>query len=315
MECLFWKGSLAVTEWAKKLGVEVKAGQPLKVKPTFDNIIHLSQASLGESKKDKGHESVPLFVKFGDQKLVLGTLISDTIPQLSFDLVFEKEFEISHNWKNGSVYFCGYQTPLPQDSSDEFDMDGSDEDEEEDIPMIAAENGKGGLKVEKAKAPVKANAGKPEISVKPSKATIKPEENDDSDSDDSMDDGVEDDSDEISDDEEGSDEDEDDSEDEDSDEDEETPKKAVAGKKRPTESATKTPVPAKKAKAPATPQTDGKKGVHVATPHPSKQAGKTPNDKTPKSGGGQFSCKSCSKSFGSDGALQSHNKAKHSASK
>lgn len=125
------------------VGVEVKAGQPLKVKPTFDNIIHLSQvssyfvfwiivylsavcgslfiylcnavfqASLGETKKDKAHDSVPVFVKFGDKKLVLGTLITDTIPQLSFDLVFEKEFELSHNWKNGSVYFCGYQTPLP----------------------------------------------------------------------------------------------------------------------------------------------------------------------------------------------------------
>jgi hypothetical protein len=47
---------------------------------------------------------------------------------------------------------------------------------------------------------------------------------------------------------------------------------------------------------------DGKKGGHVATPHPAKQAPKTPaanNDKakqpqTPKSGG-SVSCKSCSK--------------------
>lgn len=46
--------------------------------------------------------------------------------------------------------------------------------------------------------------------------------------------------------------------------------------------------------------TDGKKVVgHVATPHPSKQAGKTPaaNDQnkqqTPKSAGGAFPCKSC----------------------
>lgn len=40
---------------------------------------------------------------------------------------------------------------------------------------------------------------------------------------------------------------------------------------------------------------DGKKGVHVATPHPSKGV-KTPNAKaqTPKSGG-QVSCSSCSK--------------------
>lgn len=37
MGCLFYGGVL---------GVEVKAGQPLKVKPTFDNIIHLSQVIL-----------------------------------------------------------------------------------------------------------------------------------------------------------------------------------------------------------------------------------------------------------------------------
>ncbi|KAF3945761.1 hypothetical protein CMV_027895, partial [Castanea mollissima] len=50
-------------------GVEVKAGQPLKVSPGEEKLIHLSQASLGES-KNKGNESTPIFVKFGDQKLV-----------------------------------------------------------------------------------------------------------------------------------------------------------------------------------------------------------------------------------------------------
>nr|POF00786.1 histone deacetylase hdt1 [Quercus suber] len=62
----------------------------------------------------------------------------------------------------------------------------------------------------------------------------------------------------------------------DDDEREETPKNVESSKKRP-ESATKTPVPAKKAKA-ATPQkTDGKKvGGHTATPHPSKKGVKTP---------------------------------------
>ncbi|ESR37584.1 hypothetical protein WN944_027668 [Citrus x changshan-huyou] len=296
-------------------GVEVKAGQPLKVKPNFDNIIHLSQASLGESKKEKGHDSVPLFVKFGDKKLVLGTLIPENIPQLSFDLVFEKEFELSHNWKNGSIYFCGYQTPLPMDSSDEFDMGDSDEEEQEELPSItaAAENGKAGQKAEKAKAatPMAIPAAKPAKLIK----DVKPKEDgddesdDEDDSDDEMVDG--DDSDEISGEDDSDDDDEDDSEDdEDSDEDEKTPKKPEVGKKRPTESATKTPVPAKKAK---TPMSDGKKGVHVATPHPSKGV-KTPNAKTqtPKSGG-QVTCSSCSKTFNSDNALQSHTKAKHSA--
>ena len=61
---------------------------------------------------------------------------------------------------------------------------------------------------------------------------------------------------------------------------------------------------------------DGKKvGGHVATPYPAKQAGKTPgnkpNQQTPQSGG-SVTCKSCPKTFGSDKALESHTKAKHS---
>ncbi|KAK2643542.1 hypothetical protein Ddye_025305 [Dipteronia dyeriana] len=300
-------------------GVEVKAGQPLKVKPTFDNIIHLSQASLGESKKEKGKDSVPVFVKFGDKKLVLGTLIPENIPQLSFDLVFEKEFELSHNWKNGSVYFCGYQTPLPQDDSEEFEMDDSEEDEE--LEVTPATNGKAGpTKVENVKVAAKPVAAQP-VAAKPNASAmpisdIKPkEDSDDSDdSDDSMDDQFEDDSDEMSDEEGGADEDDSDDEEDEDDSEEETPKKVEVGKKRPSGSAQQTPVATKKAKA-GTPQTGGKKGVHVATPHPSKQGGKTPanGDKTPKSGG--ISCKTCSKSFGTDGALQSHTKAKHSGGK
>lgn len=48
-------------------------------------------------------------MKVDEQKLVLGTLSHDKFPQISFDLVFEKKFELSHNWKNGSVYFAGYR--------------------------------------------------------------------------------------------------------------------------------------------------------------------------------------------------------------
>lgn len=66
------------------------------------------QATLGESQK-KGDGSVPIYVKYGDKKLVLGTLSADKFPQVSFDLVFEKEFELSHNWNGGSVYFMGYK--------------------------------------------------------------------------------------------------------------------------------------------------------------------------------------------------------------
>ncbi|KAK7853710.1 histone deacetylase hdt1 [Quercus suber] len=241
-------------------GVEVKAGQPVKVSPGEEKLIHLSQASLGES-KNKGNESTPIFVKFGEQKLVLGTLSQEKFPQLSFDLVFEKEFELSHNWKNGSVYFA------------DSEMDSFDEEDEEELPLNIAENGKAGPKV----APVKSIAAPSEKQVKISEPSKDDEDDDSSES-----------SDEVE-----------------------------SSKKRPSESATKTPVPSKKAKA-ATPQkTDGKKvGGHTATPHPSKKAAKTPatseqsKQKSPKSGGA-FSCQTCSRTFGSEVGLQSHTKAKH----
>ncbi|TYK25214.1 histone deacetylase HDT1 [Cucumis melo var. makuwa] len=105
-------------------------------------------------------------------------------------------------------------------------------------------------------------------------------------------------------------------------EDEQTPKKAEASKKRPLDSANKTPAPDKKAKLVTPQKTDGKKGVaHVDTPHPSKKAGKMPaaNDKTkqqtPKSANAAFPCKTCNRTFGSETALQSHTKAKHTADK
>ncbi|XP_030939072.1 histone deacetylase HDT1-like [Quercus lobata] len=291
-------------------GVEVKAGQPLKVSPGEEKLIHLSQASLGES-KNKGNESTPIFVKFGDQKLVLGTLSQEKFPQLSFDLVFEKEFELSHNWKNGSVYFAGYKAAATYEEDEpatDSDMDSFDEEDEE-LPLNIAENGKAGPKV----AAVKSIAAPSEKQVKISEPSKDVEDDDSSGSSDEDDDD-----DDISGDEDedmsfGSAEDDDESDDEP----EETPKKVESSKKRPSESATKTPVPAKKAKA-ATPQkTDGKKvGGHTATPHPSKKAAKTPatseqsKQKSPKSGGA-FSCQTCSRTFGSEVGLQSHTKAKH----
>lgn len=71
------------------------------------------QAALGEVKNNKGAESVPLRLKIDDGKFVLGTLAAAARPQITFDLVFEKEFELSHDWKNGSVYFCGYTANNP----------------------------------------------------------------------------------------------------------------------------------------------------------------------------------------------------------
>ncbi|XP_057547827.1 histone deacetylase HDT1-like [Amaranthus tricolor] len=279
-------------------GVDVKAKEPAKVTVDEGQIIHLSQATLSELKKD--NEPVLIHVKVGDQKLVLG-MLNQTTPQLSFDLVFDQDFEISHNWKNGSIHLLGYQTEMDDGDADMF----PDSSDDEEVPVLQKENGK------PAEASKKKAVAKPAKDDKP-----KPEEKDDSDEDDSDDDDDEDDSD----DEDESDEDmmgkiddsdeDDDEDDSDEESEDEKPAKVASGKKRPNAEA-KTPE-AKKAKI-ATPQkTDGKKNVHTATPHPSKKGGKSPGgDKaTPKSGG-QLSCGSCKKTFNSDIALQSHNKAKH----
>ncbi|THF99910.1 hypothetical protein TEA_007818 [Camellia sinensis var. sinensis] len=275
-------------------GVEVKAGQPLKVNPEVGSVIHISQAALGEGKKGKGNDIVPLWVNINGKKLVLGSLSAEKFPQVSFDLVFEKEFELSHDWKDGSVYFCGYSA----DNQFEYPLclflvscavdfsfavinvfisifNEDDSSEDEDIRRLITENGKDESKGEEAKpAASKGKAAKlPKVMMDAS---------DDSDSED---------------------EDDTDEEDDEEEEDEETPQKAeLSKKKRPTESVSKTPVPAKKAKLDTPQKTDGKKGGgHTATPHPAKQAGKTPNtsekskEKTPKSDS-KVSCKSCSKS-------------------
>ncbi|GFP88129.1 histone deacetylase hdt1 [Phtheirospermum japonicum] len=265
-------------------GVEVKSGEPLTVSPGDGMILHLSQANIGELKKQKGNESLCLFVTIGGKKLVLGTLYTDKLPQQQFDLVFERDFELSHNWKRGSVFFYGYKANT--DSSDS----------EEDIPLNVANNGKQESKAKQKSAEAakekRADAGKQKVS---------------SSEEDTEEDGG------------GGSEDSSDSFDAVSDEsEEETPKKAETSKKRSVEPASKTPVPDKKAKV--TPQSaDGKKGsVHVDTPHPAKKAGKTPanksNQQTPKSGG-SHSCNSCNRAFGTEKALESHSKAKHGGGK
>ncbi|KAK4432528.1 Histone deacetylase HDT1 [Sesamum alatum] len=322
-------------------GVEVKSGEPLKVLPGDGMVLHLSQACLGELKKEKGNESVCLFVNVDGKKLVLGTLFTEKLPQQQFDLVFDQDFELSHNWKSGSVYFFGYKASNPFEEEYPFvyefssltlcflfaatasaEGESDDSESEEDIPLTLANNGKPESKAKQEK-PVeaeKASAAKGKVSdagkkkgklVEPNK-DVKSQEDDESSDEDLM---SEDDDEDDSKDED----DEDDSDDESDESDEETPKKKVEpSKKRPVESATKTPVPNKKAKA--TPQkTDGKKsGGHVDTPHPAKQAGKTPANKpkqqTPKSGG-SHSCKSCNRTFGSEQALDSHSKAKHGGGK
>ncbi|KAL2487232.1 histone deacetylase HDT1 [Abeliophyllum distichum] len=309
-------------------GAEVKSGEPLPVIPGEGMVLHLSQACLGELKKEKGNESVCLFVKVDGKKLVLGTLFTEKLPQQQFDLVFDRDFELSHNWKSGSVYFYGYKASNPFEEEYPFyfafldwmfssviteSEDGeSDESEpEEAIPLTIANNGKSEVTVkqEKPAGPQKSNFAKDKGSAagKQKVKIVEPNKEDDESSDEDI----------MSEDDDDDSKDEDDSDDSDE-SDEETPKKVEPSKKRHAESAAKTPATDKKAKA--TPQrTDSKKGGgHVATPHPSKQTAKTPankpNPQTPKSVG-SHSCKSCNRTFNSENALESHTKAKHSSGK
>ncbi|KAI5319163.1 hypothetical protein L3X38_038871 [Prunus dulcis] len=260
-------------------GVEVKSGQSVSVEPK-NKVVHLSQVCLDDVKKAKGSNPISLFVKTGNHKLVLGIL-----------------------------------------SAEKFPHTGDNSDSEEDVALTVVDNGKPVI------------SGKPKVSTEDAKKAIKSEQKEASNDDDESDDeevgadqtkvkfgeGSSEDEDESGDD----DDDDADSEDETDDseeEDEETPKKADVSKKRPAES-TKRLANNKKAKFVTPEKTDSKKGsVHIATPHPAKQAGKKPatsdqsKQQAPKSGG-TFNCQSCNRSFNSDGALQSHTKAKHSAAK
>ncbi|KAL8204959.1 hypothetical protein R6Q57_010582 [Mikania cordata] len=94
-------------------GLEVKSGHKIDVLLDKDKVLHLSQACLGEIKNNKSNESVCLYINIDEKNLVLGTLNSERLPQQLFDLVIDKDFQLSHNWKNGSVYFYGYMADQP----------------------------------------------------------------------------------------------------------------------------------------------------------------------------------------------------------
>ncbi|CAN8320362.1 unnamed protein product [Cochlearia groenlandica] len=122
-------------------GIEIKPGSPLMVEPEDGYIIHVSQIALGESKKVKD-ESVSVYVKVGDDKsnILIGNL-SEKIPQVSLDLFFEREFEISHGCKNSSVFFLGYKTI---DVLEEEDINSDEEDIPEEILNSLKEKIEGG---------------------------------------------------------------------------------------------------------------------------------------------------------------------------
>ncbi|XP_030495876.2 histone deacetylase HDT1 [Cannabis sativa] len=291
-------------------GLVVKSGKS-EVVEHDGSFLHIAKVCLGDIKKDAGSEPVILTAKVGDQKFVIGRL-SQKIPQLSVDLVFEKSFELAHNCKNGSVHFTGY---IVENSNSESESDSDSEDKNVPISIdngVASENLQSGEDENVAKSNKVLNSGQ-----RGSSGPCGDEENDSSSDDDY---NIEDeeqvnDDEKSSEDEDGSD-DEDGSEDEESDdseEDEGEEKKVDMGKKRPAETAT--PATFKKAKLVTPEKTDSKSGgskvrSHVATPHPAKQA-KT----TAAISGKAFSCTTCNRSFGSDIALQSHSKAKHAPAK
>ncbi|OIT23225.1 histone deacetylase hdt1 [Nicotiana attenuata] len=313
-------------------GVEVKAGESLKVRPELYKLIHISQAALGEVKDAKEAKNVPLRVTVGENNYVIGTLSAEERPQLMFDLVFEKEFELSHGWKNGSVYFIGYTADDPTypllktiqlfcyqmimgctsywfsscivfldftflvvSSVCTDEIDSEDEDSEDEENVLAALNGK----LEEQKADVKdvKPVTKEAAPTKAKAAVAEPKKAESDDDDDDSDD--EDDSDEAED---GMDSDgpegmdfSDDSEDDDDDsEEDESEEETPKKNKRPAPPA-KAGF-AKKAKQATPDKSGGKKGP--ATPAFAKQNGKPAATNGNKGkgqspkSGGQFSGKS-----------------------
>ncbi|XP_013747071.2 histone deacetylase HDT4-like isoform X1 [Brassica napus] len=113
-------------------GIEIKPGKPTKVEQEDGYMIHVSQIAIGEFNK-VGDKTVQVFVKVGGddkQKLLIGNL-SQKVPQVLLDLLFEQDFEISHECKSSSVYLLGYKTVDPLDGELNSDFDSEDED----IPM------------------------------------------------------------------------------------------------------------------------------------------------------------------------------------
>uniref|UniRef100_A0A803N6Q7 Uncharacterized protein n=1 Tax=Chenopodium quinoa TaxID=63459 RepID=A0A803N6Q7_CHEQI len=69
-------------------GAEIKSGGSLKV-------------CIGEIKKDKGNDYIRLYVHKNGQKFIAGMLSLERIPQVTLDLIFEDEFDLSHDLKQG----------------------------------------------------------------------------------------------------------------------------------------------------------------------------------------------------------------------
>ncbi|RYR70508.1 hypothetical protein Ahy_A03g016995 [Arachis hypogaea] len=156
-------------------GVEVKPGDCVKIEEleVANAYIHISQVALGEaSKNEKSKEPVVVYLKVGVQKLVLGTLNREEIPQIPLDLVLDQGAELSHTCKsaksdeeeaalnlkdNGKVETKSEKVKIAEPKKDmdaDSDEDGSDEDEE--TPVKKVDQGKKRPNVSATKTPVPA---------------------------------------------------------------------------------------------------------------------------------------------------------------
>jgi hypothetical protein len=82
--------------------------------------VQLLQAALDEIKNadettaEKLNKRVVIRAQVGDEKeIVLGTLSYGRCDQMPLDLVFGRDFKISHNSPDCSIYVCGYRTQAP----------------------------------------------------------------------------------------------------------------------------------------------------------------------------------------------------------
>eukprot|EP01018_Ginkgo_biloba_P008301 Gb_28752 [translate_table: standard] len=280
-------------------GVEVKPGETLTCNPGDDKYLHLSQAALGEIQNAKENERFPIYVHTDDKKIMIGTLAYGKCDQIWLDIVFEKEFKLSHSCTSASVFFCGYTT-VTQDGDEFGGFDDEDSESEDDkqaqaMRSPAKVNGKAEAKPTRPEvATVGTKPVKPESETAGKAATkVKPElklvagknvgkyDDESGDDDEDEDEDDEDDDEEMaedsSDDEDESGESEDDSEDEsDEDDSKKTPKVEVASKKRPLpDSAIKSPATDKKAKV-ITPAEVQKPGIDVGKKGGPKIPGGTP---------------------------------------
>nr|KJB16651.1 hypothetical protein B456_002G242800 [Gossypium raimondii]KJB16658.1 hypothetical protein B456_002G242800 [Gossypium raimondii] len=218
-------------------GAEVKSGQNFEVELEDDGsrILHLSLVALGEgtgdNKKVKAKETICLYLKFKNEKFLVGTLSQEKCPQIALDLVLHDKFELSHTRKNGSVYVTGYYVGTSQ---------GSDTESEEDLlepTMNLVQSVPAASDPTTTEQVTIVSSDKDEESSEEQEPRMLVNGENDSDDADS---------------------DEDDGEEDSSDEDQKTPEKAGPSRKRPAMSSMKTPAaPKKKAKL-VTPQKTGR---------------------------------------------------------